>query len=43
MNKFWIGLVLLFCFALPYAARGQVVVVVQHDRHHRYHHHHPQS
>ena len=35
MNKFWTSLVLLFCFAVPYAAQSQVVVVVHH------HHHHP--
>jgi hypothetical protein len=28
MKKFWLGLVLLFCFAVPYAAQAQVVVVV---------------
>jgi len=32
--------VLIFCFALPYAAQAQVVVVVHH-RHHHHHHHHP--
>jgi hypothetical protein len=34
MNKLWIGLVLLCCFALPFAAQGQVVVVVHHHHHH---------
>jgi hypothetical protein len=31
--------VLIFCFAVPYAAQAQVVVVVHHRHHH--HHHHP--
>jgi hypothetical protein len=39
MKKTLLGLVLLFCFAVPYAAQAQVVVVVHHRHHH--HHHHP--
>jgi hypothetical protein len=39
MKKTLLGLVLIFCFALPYAAQAQVVVVVHH-RHHRHHHRH---
>jgi len=40
MKKILLGLVLIFCFALPYAAQAQIVVVVHH-RHHHHHHHHP--
>jgi hypothetical protein len=46
MKKFLLGLTLIFCFALPYAAQAQVIVAVgtegtghhhrHHDRHHRY-------
>jgi hypothetical protein len=32
MKKTLLGLVLLFCFAVPYAAQAQVVVVVHHRR-----------
>jgi hypothetical protein len=39
MKKTLLGLVLLFCFAVPYAAQAQVVIVVHHRHHH--HHHHP--
>ncbi|MGA2205969.1 MAG: hypothetical protein ABSG10_04480 [Terracidiphilus sp.] len=40
MKKILLGLVLIFCFAAPYAAQAQIVVVVHH-RHHHHHHHHP--
>jgi hypothetical protein len=39
MKKFWLGTILLFCFAAPYAAQAQVVVVVHHHHHHHHHHH----
>jgi hypothetical protein len=39
MKRIMLGLVLIFCFALPYAAQAQVVVIVHHRHHH--HHHHP--
>jgi len=39
MKKILLSLVLLFCFAVPYAAQAQVVIVVHHRHHH--HHHHP--
>lgn len=39
MKKTLLGLVLLFCFAVPYAAQAQVVIVVHHRHHHRRHHH----
>ncbi|MGD0519614.1 MAG: hypothetical protein ABSA48_00025 [Terracidiphilus sp.] len=39
MKKFLLGLALVFCFALPYAAQAQVVVVVDHHHHHHYRHH----
>jgi hypothetical protein len=38
MKKYLLGMFLVFCFALPYAAQAQVVVVVHH-RHHHHHHH----
>ena len=38
MKKFWLGLVLISCFAVPYAAQAQVVVVVHPHHHHHYHH-----
>jgi hypothetical protein len=37
MKKFLLGLALVFCFALPYAAQAQVIVAVGHEHH--YHHH----
>jgi hypothetical protein len=39
MKKFWLGLALVFCLTVPYAAQSQVIVVVHH-RHHHHHHHH---
>jgi hypothetical protein len=39
MKKFWLALILAFCFAAPYAAQAQVVVVVHHHHHHHHHHH----
>jgi hypothetical protein len=39
MKKYLLGMILVFCFALPYAAQAQVVVVV-HGHHHHHHHHH---
>jgi hypothetical protein len=40
MKKYLLGMFLVFCFALPYAAQAQVVVVVHTHHHHYYHHHH---
>ena len=40
MKKILLGLVLIFCFAMPYAVQAQVIVVVHH-RHHYHHRHHP--
>ncbi|MGD0857859.1 MAG: hypothetical protein ABR912_00945 [Terracidiphilus sp.] len=40
MKKYLIGMFLVFCFALPYAAQAQVVVVVHHRHHYNHHHHH---
>ena len=34
MKKILLALVLLFCFAVPYAAQAQVVVVIHHHHHH---------
>ncbi len=42
MKKTLLGLVLLFCFAVPYAAQAQVVIVVHH-RHHHHRHHYPHT
>jgi hypothetical protein len=39
MKRILLGLVLIFCLAVPYAAQAQVIVVVHHRHHH--HHHHP--
>ena len=39
MKKILLALVLIFCFAVPYAAQAQIVVVVHHRRHHRHYHH----
>jgi len=39
MKKILLGMALIFCFAVPYAAQAQVVVVIHH-RHHHHHHHH---
>ena len=41
MKKILIGLVLIFCYAVPYAAQAQVVVVVHRHHHHRHHHDDP--
>jgi hypothetical protein len=41
MKKTLLGLVLIFCFASPYAAQAQVVVVVHRHHHHHHHHHYP--
>ena len=38
MKKILLALVLLFCFAVPYAAQTQVVVVIHHHHHHHHHH-----
>ncbi|MGA3068934.1 MAG: hypothetical protein ABSD43_01860 [Terracidiphilus sp.] len=40
MKKYLLGMFLVFCFALPYAAQAQVVVVVHHRHHYHHHHHH---
>jgi len=40
MKKYLLGMFLVFCFALPYAAQAQVVVVVHHRHHYNHHHHH---
>jgi predicted metallo-beta-lactamase superfamily hydrolase len=40
MKKTLLGIALLFCLAVPYAAQAQVVVVV-HRHHHHHHRHYP--
>jgi hypothetical protein len=40
MKKFLLGLILVFCLAVPIASQAQVVVVLHPDHHHHHHHHH---
>jgi hypothetical protein len=40
MKKILLGLSLVFCLAVPYAAQAEVVVVIHHHHHHHHHYHH---
>jgi hypothetical protein len=40
MKKIPLALVLVICFAAPYAAQAQGVVVVHRHHHHRHYRHH---
>jgi hypothetical protein len=40
MKKILLGVILVFCLAVPIASQAQVVVVLHPDHHHHHHHHH---
>ncbi|MGD0548008.1 MAG: hypothetical protein ABR991_09340 [Terracidiphilus sp.] len=41
MKKYLLGLALVFCLAIPYAAQAQGDGDHHHYHHHHHHHHHP--
>jgi Ni/Co efflux regulator RcnB len=41
MKKILLGLIVVLCFAAPFASQAQVVSAQYHHHRHHHHHHHP--